>query len=184
MPTLEISEHNLQRLQALATPFVDTPDMVIERLLDAYEDSASSSVPRENKLQFEGLKLDPDSPDDLSFTRIRSASFAGKEISRPNWNKLVRIAHQEAKARLGSFRELAAITIANIEEGQLDEYGFHYVPEADISVQGLAANVAWQCSLKLARHIGVPVRVVVEWQNKEEAAHPGRRGLLPWKPTD
>ena len=184
MPTIEISQDNFLRLQALATPLVDTPDTVIKRLLDGSNgDSASRTAQPGDVRQFDGLELDPDSPENLTFTRVRSASFGSKQISRPNWNKLVRLAHQEAMTRLNSFSDLAAVTIANIEQGELDEYGFHYVLEADISVQGLAADVAWPCSLKLARHLGVPIRVVLEWQNKDDAAHPGQRAMLSWTPS-
>ena len=36
-PVIRISESIYERLQELATPFVDTPASIIERLLDHYE---------------------------------------------------------------------------------------------------------------------------------------------------
>lgn len=182
MPDISISDSNFERLQRLAKPFVDTPDTVIGRLLDQAEASGGTPAVQANGHASSLRRLDADAPDDLSFTRVRNASFAGVDISRPNWNKLVRVVHTKTKKQLGSFRDLRAITIANVQEGKNEDYGFSYVPESDISIQGLASNQAWQCCLKLARHLGVSIRVEVEWHARSDAAHPGERGLLEWKP--
>ena len=184
MPQIQISDRTFERLQRLATPFVDMPDTVIERLLDEHEARTNTAVPGTTGLTIQALQQDPDAPDNLTFTRVRSASFGNIEISRPKWNKLVRTAHQEARQRLGSFHSLASITITNIQEGKHEDYGYTYIPEADISVQGLAANLAWPSSLKLARHLKVPIRVVFEWHNKDGAAHPGKRSILEWTPSE
>ncbi len=184
MIDIQISESNYERLLHLVTTFADTPDTVIGRLLDEREARSNATELRTNSLTSQALKLDPDAPDKLTFTRVRSASFGKIEINRPNWNKLVRTAHQDAKQRLGSFPDLAAITITNIKEGKFEDFGFTYVPEAGISVQGLDANLAWQSSLNLARHLKVPIRVVFEWHNKDGAAHPGKRGILEWTPSE
>jgi len=125
--------------------------------------------------------MDPDAPDDLSHTRLIRASFEGNEIIRPNWGKLVRKAHSDAKKNL-SFRDLEKLTIAHIREGKYEDQGFSYIPEADLSIQGLPANNAWQSILLLARHLKVSVRVVVEWHDKEKASHPGERAALEWSP--
>lgn len=39
MPTVELSDADFKRLQAIAVPFVDTPSSVINRLIDLYEAS-------------------------------------------------------------------------------------------------------------------------------------------------
>ena len=58
-----------------------------------------------------------------------------------------------------------------------------YLPEAGMSVQSQDANRAWQHSPRLARAIGVPISVRVEWRDKEEAAHPGELAEIQWAPT-
>ncbi len=184
MPQIQISDSTHDRLLRLITTFADTPDTVIGRLLDEREASSNTAVPSTTGPTIQALQQDPDAPDNLTFTRVRSASFGNIEISRPKWNTLVRTAHQEARQRLGSFHSLASITITNIQEGKHEDYGYTYLPEADISVQGLAANLAWPSSLKLARHLKVPIRVVFEWHNKDGAAHPGKRGILEWTPAE
>ena len=183
MRQIPISDSTYERLQRLGTTFVDTPDMVIGRLLDEHEARTNTAVSGTIGLTVQALQQDPDTPDDLRFTRVRSASFGNIEISRPKWSTLVRTAHQEARQRLGSFHSLKSVTITNIQEGKHEDYGYTYLPEADISVQGLAANLAWPSSLKLARHLKVPIRVVFEWHNKDGAAHPGERGVLEWAPS-
>lgn len=45
MPVIRISDTVYERLQKHATPFVDTPATVIERLLDAFEGSQPRTVP-------------------------------------------------------------------------------------------------------------------------------------------
>lgn len=185
MPDIRISERNFKRLQSLAVPFTDTsPDDVLNRVLwNPAEPEVNGSAQSESS--GEALRrIGPDSPDDLAFTRVRFASFGGVEIGRPNWNKLNRMAHAHAFQDLGSFEELAKVTQANIQQGRNEDYGFHYVPEADFSLQGVAASLAWQHTLQLARKLNVPVRVTIEWMNKEGAAHPGEKAVLEWTPTN
>lgn len=45
MPRIEISEQILKRLQEHAEPLVDSPDSVIRKILDAYEDGVEGSDP-------------------------------------------------------------------------------------------------------------------------------------------
>jgi predicted nucleotidyltransferase len=110
------------------------------------------------------------------------AKVGEEEIRRPNWNKLMRTMHVLACPALGSFEELAKVSTANLRAGRFEERGFEYLPEADLSIQGQDANLAWKHTLWLAKALGVALHVQFEWRVTEGAAHPGRAGILAWAP--
>ena len=53
--------------------------------------------------------------------------------------------------------------------------------DIDISIQNVDANTAWRQVLHLARKLKCSTDVTVEWHNKTQASHPGRKGHLAWK---
>jgi hypothetical protein len=56
------------------------------------------------------------------------------------------------------------------------------LPDADFSIQGVDANLAWAHSLGVARHLKVPIRVKFEWREKEGAARPGKVAIIESAP--
>ena len=97
MPVIRIPDPIFERLQAIATPLVDTPASVIEKLLDFYDGKKSASVPERLRRRRESLPrpadADPDAPPELAHTRVVSATFAGHTAS--NWNELVYLANHK-----------------------------------------------------------------------------------------
>lgn len=91
--------------------------------------------------------------------------------------------HIIAFRRLGSFDALKQASGANLRNGRFEQHGYNYLREADLSIQGVAAKFAWANSLRLARALRVPVRLVIEWLDKPEAVHPGEKAILEWAPT-
>ncbi|MGI8911125.1 MAG: T4SS efffector SepA family protein [Rubrobacteraceae bacterium] len=188
-PVIRISDATYERLQNIARPFVDTPAIVIERLLDKYEangveTSSDTNPSKDGQPQTKIVHLDPNSPESLSHTRVRRAVFDYVEIDKPKWNNLIRVGHEIAIEKLGSYATLAKVTTAHVVKGKYEEDGFTYLSDQDISVQGLSANSAWEKSLHLAKNLQVPIRVEFEWRNRPEAAHPGTGGVLQWLPED
>jgi len=134
------------------------------------------------------IRVDPESPRDLTHTEILEAKFGRKEIHNPNWNKLLKVAHERALEETGSFSEVAKVTNSNIKEGRFDEKGYHpYVTSGsktpDFSIQGKKARTAWPDILKLAKYLGVDVFVRFRWRDKEKATHPDKTGILQWSST-
>ncbi|MFZ1056181.1 MAG: hypothetical protein WAN79_10960 [Opitutaceae bacterium] len=170
--------NNNDRLQNHAIPFVDlTPVAVIERLVDHYE--STSGKLRKNEPEIVSTArtvktLNPAQPPDLLHTRSRG-TFGGSHFS--NWNDLVRIAHIQAFAKAKTFEALRGVTLAQIREGRFSDSGYHFLPEKEISVQGVDANRAWSYALRLAQYLKTPIKAVVEWRNNEKASNPVRR---PW----
>lgn len=191
MPTIELSERTFRALQALAQPFVDTPDDVVWRLVSAARDGAEKDEPSttrpsghriESPGQLDALEVDPNRPEDLTHTRIIKAVVDGEDVPRPNWNGLVQLVHLKAMRRLGSIEAVRRITRSNILPGKHEDRGFVYLPDADLSIQGVEARLAWENTLRIARELKIPIAVEFEWYNKEKAAHPGRMASMTWAP--
>jgi hypothetical protein len=184
-PSITLSDETYAKLQALARPFVDSEESVISALADAElqrrtggRNGNGGGSGREDQT----LHLDPDSHDNLTHTRLLSASIGGRPIHRPKWNGVLDYLHVLARQRLNSFDALRRASGANVREGRYEESGYRYLPEADLSIQGVDANLAWDHSLGLARTLDVPIQVRFEWRHKEGAARPGEVAILEWSP--
>lgn len=183
--TVTLSDPTFAMLQALARPFVDTPESVIAGLADE-ELKRRAATPSRNApgllTDDAALKLDPDRHESLTHAKLLSASFDGKDLHRPKWNGLLDHLHIVARQRLGSFEALQKISGAHLRPGRYEDDGFHYLADADLSIQGVDSNLAWSHSLGIARHLRTPLRVRFEWRHKEGAARPGQVAILEWSP--
>ena len=185
-PSIPISDETFSKLQALAKPFVDTPESVIAALADSELERRAIS-PNGDQRGPSGrervAELDPDAPESLTHTRLLSATVDGQSLHRPKWNGLQDHLHVKARARMGSFQAVSQASAANVREGKYVDNGYRHLPDADLSVQGVDANLAWSHSLRLARALGVPIDVKFEWRMKEGAARPGETAVLRWEPV-
>ncbi len=120
-------------------------------------------------------------PPELFHTRVRGRI---EEIDFNKWNDLVRIAHILVFRKVGSLDALKRITAAGVREGNHDgKEGYHFVPELNASIRGVDANLAWRISFQLAKSAGVPLLAQFEWRENSNAAFPGEKGYMEWKPT-
>jgi len=185
-PVVRLPESTYKKLESLAKPFVDkTPVDVIERLIGEYEarhrPSSSNGHLSDNS---ENVRiLNPEAPGNLTHAKVLHARIGDTDINRPNWIKLVNVTHELAMQRGYTVESLARITLSHIREGEYTGDGFKYLPEANISVQGMQADKAWRDILHLAKYLGVAIDVMFEWRNKEGAAHPGEKGRVSWAPA-
>jgi hypothetical protein len=101
MPVIRIPDSVFERLQKHATPFVDTPATVIERLLDAVESKQSSSaMPLTNEvihrylLALRGQMLDPNKPMmkiiEVGATWVELTPNKGSSIPRVYFNEIIK----------------------------------------------------------------------------------------------
>lgn len=188
MPSILLSETAFAELKSLAEPFVDTPESLTARLIheEVVRRGIQAKTAGKDGNVAPGdtpIRLNPISHENLAHTRLISATLDGQEIYRPKWNGLMENVHILARKRLGSFDAVCRASGARLREGRYEEEGFKYLPEADLSIQGVDANLSWDHSLKLARTVGVSVQVIFEWREKEAAVLPGKRGVLEWTPT-
>lgn len=177
MPEIAISHTTFERLQQYAEPFVDTPDTVVNRALDALEQSkspiASIADPSGPERQ-----IDPRNLPDLTHTKVLDASWDGKRVAKPNWNLLLDRALRSGMEKVAAFDELRRLFPVNMVQGRKENEGYRFLAEIDLSVQGQAANEACRALVIGARSLGIEFDVTFAWRSKEGAAFPGERGRL------
>lgn len=174
MMQITVENEVFERLKGLAEPFVDTPETVIVRLLDAY--TASYEVAAD-----EGYKtFDPHAPPNLGFTTVISATINGKMLKRADtyWNNILVIMVKHLAAKGLKPEDIAACISSNTKIGEVKNNGYKFIPEAGISLQGLDANTAWRTIATLAAVDGQSVDVKFRWQHKEGLEHAGVIGAF------
>lgn len=72
------------------------------------------------------------------------------------------------------------LTLAHVVKGEKINSGFHYLPEVNISIQGVDSNLAWRNTLHLMKNLKMPIEIYFEWRDKEGAAYPGEKGKFIW----
>lgn len=184
MPTITLSEQTYAKMKLAAEPFVDTEDSVVSRALDAL--FQLTGKPTNSNGQINGhskrtISLDPGSQQ-LAHTRLLSAVIDGRPMYRPKWNGIMNYLHELAIKRLGSFEQVRKASGANLRQGSYEENGYKYLPEADLSIQGVDSNLACEHSFRLARAMNIPLRFEFEWREKDGAAYPGQTGEMEWTP--
>jgi hypothetical protein len=179
MPVVRIPDPLYKRLQAIAVPLEDTTLTVLEKVLSFYE---GAHKPQQAEIGESHRVLDPNAPIDLHHTRVLRAFIGGSEVGRPNWNRLVHAMHEEAFRHGVSQEALLKLTKSNGIKGENNNFGFHYLPEVNISIQGVDANLAWRSVLHLAKELKISLEVWLEWRKKDGAAYPGETAKLVWPP--
>lgn len=186
-PTIILSDIADAKLKLLAEPFKDTRESLIEGLIDAELDRKGISPNgsgRTRTANDHALRLNPDSHENLAHARLISAVVDGRPVLRAKWNSMLEYLHVLGRKRMGSFEKLDGVSRARLRKGRYEQDGYKYLHEADLSIQGVDANLAWDRSLGLARALGVPIEVKFEWRQKEGAAHPGATAVLQWAPGE
>lgn len=182
---IRISDTTYEKMQLVAVPLEDSADSVLERALDFYisQNATSNDSQAKSISNSQAIVQNPDSPDDLKHTKIRWGRFGDNKVNGRNWSELVRVAHEVAAKRTNSFDSLSRISPFNLVEHELEERGYHFFPNASISVQYRSAPEVWEGCLQIAKSLDLAVEVEFEWLNKHKAAHPGERGKLLWDPA-
>ena len=178
MPVLRIPDLVYTRLQAIAIPLEDTPISVIERLLSQYESQHGTQITLKDDISY--LALDPYEPPSLTHTKVVKAIVNSKRISTPNWNKITNLAHELAVENGVSPELLYRCSRSKTSLRIINERGFKYLEKAQISVQGVDANLAWRNAFHLLKDIAVSIEIDFEWHDKEDAVYPGKKGRFIW----
>lgn len=177
MPDITILQSTFERLQQHAKPLVDTTDTVVNRALDALEQREGYVVSR-NGLPIPERSIDPGTLPDLKHTKVLSASLAGGQVVKPNWNVLVDRILVHSMEQCGDFGELRKLCPVNLVPGRKEDDGYRYLSEINISVQGLSANDACKALVIAAQSLGIELEITFMWRPKEDAACPGERAYL------
>lgn len=179
-PTIDLSPATFTRLQAHAVPLIDTIESVINRLLDAYETNGGTLAGSGGSDHVDPAvrRFNPNTPPDLTHTKVMAIEFGGKPLSRSetNWNGLLIVAIREARAKVASTTDLRRLAIVNLVDGKKADEGYRFLPEMGISVQGQDANGAWKGACHIAQQLGRELKARFIWRDKEGAAFPGAIG--------
>jgi len=179
MPDITIQQSTYERLERHAKAFVDSPDTVIMRALDALDEALGEAAPADGRRGAEAERhIDARALPNLTHTKVLDAAIGGEPVARPNWNLLQDKMLRRAMKRVGSFEKLRRLCPVNMVEGRKEDEGYSYLPDLDISVQGQDANGACRAAITAAQGLGVALEIGFMWRLKEAAAHPGERGRI------
>ena len=173
--TITVQQATYERLQSHAQPFVDSPEDVINRVLDTFEEKPPQRAEDDDGVD---IVVDPRRLPDLTHTKLRSALMGPDLIVKPNWNALLDRAVLAAMRRARTFEELERFCSANLFNGCKTDEGYHHLYEIGVSVQGRSANDAARTLIETAERIGLAVDITFAWRQKDEAAHPGKVGRV------
>ncbi|WP_377828842.1 T4SS efffector SepA family protein [Bradyrhizobium lupini] len=192
MPQINVSQSLFTQLQAIAEPFVDTPETVIAKCVEFYLSNASGhkvmpKVGEATQPSFEAtyMTFQPDAPPDLTFTRPMSIELEGKSFDKGSlyWNPLLFELVRRAGQKGVKGDQLKQMLLCNYVVGEADaNQGWRYIKEAGLSVQGQAANPAWKTIYHLVKSLGLTLDVVFMWEDKPKAAFPGKTAKMRFAP--
>ena len=177
MPEIQIEEATFKRLQSHAKPFVDTPDMVVSRALDALEKRQENRAQEQNFAVSE-RKIDPNRLPNLTHSKILDASIDGEPIDRPNWNLLLGRILVQAMKQLSDLEKLNKLCSVHMVNGFRGTEGYRHLSEIDISFQGLPAREACTAIVMVAQSLGIELEIGFVWRQKKDAAFPGEKARL------
>lgn len=173
MPAVELTPTTFARLQKQAEPFIDTPDTIVNRALDALEKSQSPASAADAVAHY-----DPASPPNLTHTRPKSIELEHKKFPAEltYWNNLLTHLVRRAADMGKTPDEIKKLVAVNAVVGEKIVNGYKFISEAGISVQGQDADGAWKAIYSLANGLNLPLQVEFYWYDKPEAAQPGGSG--------
>lgn len=177
MPEILIEEATFKRLQHHAKPFVDTPDMVVSRALDALEKRQENNIQEPNYGVSE-REIDPNRLPNLTHTKVLDASLEGEPIDRPNWNLLLGRILAQAMTQLDDLEKLKKLCSVHMVKGFKENEGYRHLPEIGISFQGLPAREACNAIVMVAQSLGIELEIGFVWRQKKDAAFPGEKARL------
>jgi hypothetical protein len=185
-PQISISQPLFQKLQEIAEPFVDTPETVISRAVEFYLSNHKvrykpSEVPSSAPIDAGVMVFQPDAAPDLSFTRPVSIELEGVKFDKAKlyWNPLLFEIVRLAGIKLKDRDKLKRMLLCNYADGQTgEETGYRFIPEANLSVQGQAANPAWKTITHLIKQLGFKLDVTFVWEDKPKAAYPTKTARM------
>lgn len=178
-PNIEISHSDFERLQKLATPFVDTPASVISRLLDEHlSDNDNDTKANPNNVTVYHSENLPS----LRHTKVLSGKFGGKKPKKNQWNSLIELALNEAnltgKIDSHAKENLKSECNLNVYVGNKTDQGYAFIPSLNISYQRVSAEHAGDVLTRFANWLGSDLDIEFEWREHEDAYKPGEKAVI------
>jgi hypothetical protein len=175
MPSIQISDATFAGLQAIAKPFIDTPDAVIAKLLKSAALPPSHAEAALDSLEI--LDFAASNAPSLKFAVVKSYTIDGQSFdSGVYWSTLIAdLLRACAKREIGP-QTLAQAMKTPICVGQSDAAGYQFVAEAGVSFQQLNSDRSFEQAYLLGELGRIPFEVTWRWGNNAKAAYPGKMG--------
>jgi hypothetical protein len=190
VPNIQITDETFQLLQNEAIPLIDSIDSVIKRALDAL--NALQTEDRKTQLNQEvELSIEKATPEvtRYSATKIPPLKFATMvectidgEIApqrQLGWNTILDSLVRRCGPLNLSASKLSELTEAPFMQGKYHAKGYRFIEEANVSYQGLNSDRAALASFRIAKKIGISLKVKFKWpHDKPEAHRSGETGII------
>jgi hypothetical protein len=177
MKSIEISPRDFERLQAFATPLVDTTATAFGKVLDLAEGRAGTLTDR-YAAEGDIPTFDPGKLPSLTHTKVLDGMFDGKVPDKFTWDAMLRLALAELHAKFQTADRVRAACGANVVAGAKSDEGYKFLSALGLSYQGVSAEDAVAIILRAAERLGVKTRIEFVWRNKEGAEMPGTHGRI------
>ena len=174
MPNLELKQETYDRLTASVIPFEDSPDSLLMRILDRYEEVQIDPGGGQTDVKL----YSPDSLPPLKFARLLNATFAGRRLTRPTWHDLIIHAVLHVWERERDFDRVRDISRARIVRHEKNDQHHTYLKQCDCSIHHDSAPRAAMAIVRCARHLGCEAHFEFQWENNSGAFKPGQRGQV------
>jgi hypothetical protein len=178
---VKLSTSLFERLQAHATPLVDTIETVILRAVDALDAQKAAANGSKTAPADEGpIEFKPGRHPSLSHTTPKAITLNGKEFAKGDiyWNTLMYATIREAHAQGHTLEQITSEMIVKHVQGKKEDNGYKFLEEVGISVQGQDANAAWKQAYTMATAFEMSIQVIFTWQANEKAAQPNVTGIF------
>ena len=190
MPNLELKQETYDRLIAHVIPFKDSPDSLLMRILDRYEEvqidplgGPKTETDFEEEIgpfidQTDVKVYSPDNLPPLKFARLLTATFAGRTLIKPNWNQLMIHAVLLVWQRERDLDRVRIISRAKVVRYEENDRFHTYLEQCDCGIRYETAPRAAMITVNCARHLDCEAHFEFQWENNSSAFKPGHRGQV------
>lgn len=172
MKNIQVSDETFLRLQALAEPFVDTPESVIVKALDVFQKKqvqTTPNAPPSNK--YTDLSELPS----MAHTRPLSFLLDNKKVHQKKWNALNHLVHV-AVAKLVGIEKLLLTTKANMKRGRVE--GFDFINDLGCSIQRSDSDITVKQIAYLVDTYDMDCEIDFEWKDNGKSHFSGQTGTI------
>ena len=184
MPDINVSNETFERFKNLATPFEDTPESLLIKLMNKFEGNQFQEHHSENPKNKEIISLSPNDLSKLRHTKLLAAKFGDIKPNKCYWNSIAQLALTKVLDKTGGdVYELQRVSGANVTPGRKIDEGYTFIASHNFSCQGVNAINAAGIVIRCAEFLECDVYLEFAWHIKDEAHKPGKRASIQYPIT-